>query len=139
MGLISRILGSRKIKSAKIVVLGASGAGKTTFIKYLETGRPVEERPQTTLGIDVRKKPIKLDGWSLTTIDVGGQDLYQKTFWNLGMNQADSVVYVIDGTLKPNAKDDDFEMSVFSFEYMTELLPPNQPILILINKQDLTD
>lgn len=45
MGLLSRILGRKKLKSAKIVLLGASGAGKTTFIRYLESGRPVEENP----------------------------------------------------------------------------------------------
>ena len=139
MGLLSRILGRKKLKSAKIVLLGASGAGKTTFIRYLESGRPVEDNPMTTLGIDVRKKPIHLDGWTLSTIDVGGQELYQKTFWNLGMNQANAVVYLIDGTIRPTSDSDAFEMSLFSFEYMLELLPPNQPILILINKQDLVE
>lgn len=136
---LSRLLGRKKLKEAKIVLLGASGAGKTTFIRFLETGKQVNDVPNTTLGIDVRKKPINLDGWSLSTIDVGGQELYQKTFWNLGMSQVDAVVYLIDGTLRPNAKDDAFEMSLFSFEYMLDLLPPKQPILILINKQDLVE
>lgn len=139
ISLLSRLLGRKKLKEAKIILLGASGAGKTTFIRFLETGKQVKDVPNTTLGIDVRKKPINLDGWSLSTIDVGGQELYQKTFWNLGMSQVDAVVYLIDGTLRPNAKDDTFEMSLFSFEYMLELLPPKQPILILINKQDLVE
>lgn len=139
MGLISRLLGRTKLKSAKLVLLGASGAGKTTFIRYLETGKPVDDNPMTTLGIDVRKKPIQLDGWTLSTIDVGGQELYQKTFWNLGMSQADAVVYLIDATIRPEDDSDAFELSLFSFEYMLELLPPNQPILVLINKQDLVE
>ncbi len=139
MGLLSRLLGRQKLKAAKLVLLGASGAGKTTFIRFLETGKTVEENPYTTLGIDVRKKPIKLDEWTLSTIDVGGQELYQKTFWNLGMSQADAVVYLIDATIRPVEGDDAFELSLFSFEYMLELLPPRKPILILVNKQDLVE
>jgi small GTP-binding protein len=137
MGLISKLFGKKKIKFAKIVVLGSSGAGKTTFIKFIESGKAVEEDSLTTLGIDVRKKSIILDNWSLSAIDVGGQELYQKVFWNLGLSQADAVVYLIDGTLKPSPIDDRYEISLFSFEYMLELLPPIKPIIILINKQDL--
>ena len=138
MGLLTKLFGKKKLKSAKIVVLGSSGAGKTTFIKYLESGEAVEEDTLTTLGIDVRKKSVNFDGWSLSAIDVGGQELYQKVFWNLGLSQADAVVYIIDGTLRPSSTDDKFESSLFSFEYMLELLPPLKPIIIFINKQDLT-
>ena len=139
MGLLSKLFGKRKIKSARIVVLGSSGAGKTTFIRYIESGQIVEEDTQTTLGIDVRKKSISLDGWSLSAIDVGGQEIYQKVFWNLGLTQADTVIYLIDGTLRPENENDHFETSLFAFEYMLELLPPDKPILILINKQDLVE
>ena len=44
---------------------------------------------------------------------------------------------MIDGTLRESSHSDSFEMSLFSFEYMLELLPPEKPLLILINKQDL--
>ena len=139
MGLISKLFGKKKIKSARIVVLGSSGAGKTTFIKFIESGKAVEEDSLTTLGIDVRKKAVSFDNWSISAIDVGGQELYQKVFWNLGLSQADAVVYLIDGTLKPSSLDDRYEISLFSFEYMLELLPPIKPIIILINKQDLKE
>lgn len=139
MGLISKLFGKKKINSAKIVVLGSSGAGKTTFIRFIESGKVVEGDTLTTLGIDVRKKSVNLDGWSISAIDVGGQEIYQKVFWNLGLMQADAVVYLIDGTLRPNKTDDSFEISLFAFEYMLELLPVEKPILILINKQDLKE
>ena len=139
LGFLSGLIGRKKLKSAKIVLLGASGAGKTTFLKYLETGETVEEDPLSTLGIDIRKKPVEIDNWRLTPIDVGGQELYQKSFWNLGMHQADAVVYLIDGTIRPVNDADNYEISLFSFEYMLELLPPIKPILILINKQDLIE
>lgn len=139
MGLISKLFGKSKNRSAKIVVLGSSGAGKTTFIKFIESGKVVEEDSLTTLGIDVRKKSVVLDNWTISAIDVGGQELYQKVFWNLGLSQADAVVYLIDGTLKPSSSDDRFETSLFSFEYMLELLPPIKPMIILLNKQDLKE
>ena len=139
MGLISKLFGKKKLRFARIVVLGSSGAGKTTFIKFIESGKVVEEDTLTTLGIDVRKKAITFDNWSISAIDVGGQELYQKVFWNLGLSQADAVVYLIDGTLKPSPIDDRFESSLFSFEYMLELLPPIKPMIILLNKQDLKE
>ena len=139
MGLISKLIGKKKLKSARIVVLGSSGAGKTTFIKFLESGKVVEEDSLTTLGIDIRKKSVSFDNWSISAIDVGGQELYQKVFWNLGLSQADAVVYLVDSTLRPSSEDDRYELSLFSFEYMLELLPPIKPMIILLNKQDLKE
>lgn len=53
MGILDRFL--NKMKEAKVVTLGVSGAGKTTLIRYMETGEPVLEAPQMTLGIDIRE------------------------------------------------------------------------------------
>lgn len=126
-------------QKASIVILGASGAGKTTLVRYLETGQPVEDNPRTTLGIDIRKKPIFIDGWSLTAIDVGGQELYRESLWSLGVSQADAVIYVIDGTIRPDDASTEFEISKFSFDYMLSIVDKSMPIIILINKQDLKD
>ncbi|MHA2364309.1 MAG: ADP-ribosylation factor-like protein [Candidatus Hodarchaeales archaeon] len=140
MGFLKRQLGRKKQQKANIVFLGATGAGKTTFIQYLETGKPVEEDTVlTTLGIDNRKNSIEMEGWKLYAVDIGGQELYQKSFWNLGMGQASAVVYLIDGTIRPVKDADNFEFSLFSFEYMLQILPPIKPLLILINKQDLIE
>lgn len=126
-------------QNAKIVLLGPSGAGKTTLVRFLETGEPVEQDPKSTLGIDIRKTPFQMGGWSFKAIDVGGQELYQKTFWALGVDQADSVIFVLDGTTKPSEENDKFENAVFQFEYMLSLVNEDIPILILVNKQDLKD
>ena len=126
-------------KEAKIIMLGPAGAGKTTFVRFLETGMPVEVNIRTTLGIDIRKTPILLDGWSFKAIDDGGQELYQRTFWALGVEQADAVVFVIDGTIRPDKDSDLFERCVFQFEYMVTLVTDSIPLLILINKQDLKE
>ena len=140
MGILSRLLGIQELKKARILVLGASGSGKTTFVQFLMTGKTVEQNPRTTLGIDIRKKSINIeDNWTISTIDVGGQDVYRKTFWSIGIGQANAVIFLIDGTLRPTANSDGYETSRFAFDYMAEILPFDKPILILINKQDLKD
>ncbi|MHA1126357.1 MAG: ADP-ribosylation factor-like protein [Candidatus Heimdallarchaeota archaeon] len=140
MSWLSRIFGRKKIEqTANIVILGASGAGKTTLVRFLETGQPVLKDPRTTLGIDIRQNPINISGWSLSAIDVGGQELYRESLWSLGVSQADAVIYVIDGIVKPTNHSDIFEVSKFSFDYMLTIVEEKKPILILINKQDLTD
>ena len=118
-------------------MLGSSGAGKTTLVKYLESGKPVEENIRTTLGIDVRSNPVKIDNWEFSVIDIGGQTLYQKAFWNLGISQADAILYLIDGTVKPD--DDKFKENLGQFMYMLNLIESEMPILVLVNKQDLVE
>ncbi|MHA1122535.1 MAG: ADP-ribosylation factor-like protein [Candidatus Heimdallarchaeota archaeon] len=140
MSWLSKIFGIKKVEQkASIVILGASGAGKTTLVRYLETGQPVMKDPRTTLGIDIRQNPINIGGWSLSAIDVGGQELYRESLWSLGVSQADAVIYVIDGTAKSTIDTTVFEESKFNFDYMLSLVETHVPILILINKQDLKD
>ena len=140
MSILSKIFGKLKTKEifeAKLVLLGSSGAGKTTLVKYLESGKPVMENVRTTLGIDVRSNPVKIDNWEFSVIDIGGQTLYQKAFWNLGVSQADAIVYIIDGTIKSDHEK--FKENIGQFKYMLNLIENEMPILVLVNKQDLTD
>ena len=137
MSLLARLFSKRKkVKLAKIVTLGTSGAGKTTLIRYLETGQEVEET-DTTLGIDIRNKGVKIGNWNLSTIDVGGQELYRNALWGLAVTQADGIIYVIDGTIKEDRDPEKFAKSKLSFEYMLNIINGRKPILVLINKQDL--
>ena len=138
MSLLSKIFDrskSKKTPQAKLVVLGSSGAGKTTLIRYLERGKPVEENIRTTLGIDYRTNPLKLADWEFSLIEIGGQTIYQKIFWSLGIDQADAVIYLFDGTIPLDSSI--FEENLTHFEYMLNLIAKDVPLLILINKQDL--
>ncbi|MFX0094708.1 MAG: ADP-ribosylation factor-like protein, partial [Candidatus Hodarchaeota archaeon] len=99
--------------------------------------KPVTEEVRTTLGIDLRVKPFRIEKWEFTAIDMGGQELYQKVFWSLGVSQADAVIYMIDGTIRPEHPD--FKESLIQFKYMLNLVEPETPLLILVNKQDLIE
>ncbi|NHJ05581.1 MAG: GTP-binding protein [Candidatus Heimdallarchaeota archaeon] len=138
MSLLKRIFSrTNKVQKAKIVLLGPSKAGKTTLVKYLEQGHPVMQEVRTTLGIDLREKPFVIDDWEFTAIDVGGQELYKKTFWKLGIDQADAIIYMIDGLVGSNHPR--FNESLKQFQYMINLVGSSLPLLILVNKQDLVD
>ncbi|MHA2249745.1 MAG: ADP-ribosylation factor-like protein [Candidatus Kariarchaeaceae archaeon] len=123
MGILNRFF--KRTNEAKVVTLGVSGAGKTTLIRYMETGEPVLEAPQMTLGIDIRERGIEIGKWKLHAIDVGGQDLYKNTLWALGVTQSDGVIYVIDGLVNPTDTEK-FKESIFSYEYMLSIVPPKK-------------
>lgn len=139
MSFLSRIFKSSNSNNSssqvKLVVLGSSGAGKTTFIRYLEKGKPVEENVRTTLGIDYRTNPVKMNNWEFSLIDIGGQTIYQKTFWSLGISQADAIIYLFDGTI--DIASSKFNENLKQFKYMLNLIETEMPLLVLVNKQDL--
>jgi small GTP-binding protein len=140
MSFINSLLGKlnrKKRIEAQLVLLGSSTAGKSTLIKFLSTSKPVLESGSTTLGIDVKKELIKIDDWSFTVIEVGGQKIYQNSFWSLSVSQADCVIYVIDSTIKPNQEN--FQHIFDQFQYMLQIVENEIPIIVLMNKQDLVD
>lgn len=140
MSFLSRIFknsNSNTGSQAKLVVLGSSGAGKTTLIRYLEKGKPVEENVRTTLGIDYRTNPVKMSNWEFSLIDIGGQTVYQNIFWSLGISQADAIIYLFDGTI--GIYTSKFKENLKHFKYMLDLVATEIPLLVLINKQDLPD
>ena len=140
MSFLSKILSrKKKVRQAKIAILGPSKAGKTTFIKFLEMGKPPSDNMISTLGVDYRRKPVKVSSWSFSLIDVGGQTLYQKAFWELVVEQADGIVYVVDATVRPDSAPDLFQEHCDAFEYALDIIPEDMIILILLNKQDLKE
>lgn len=135
MSLLARLF-RRKVKNASLTVVGPSKAGKTTLIRYLETGEPVsEENIRTTLGVDIREDSFKMDGWNIRAIDTGGQEIYRQTFWELAIQQADAVIFVVDATLRPDHHN--YDVSRAQFDYALDILPGDIPLLVLLNKQDL--
>ncbi|MFX0066683.1 MAG: ADP-ribosylation factor-like protein [Candidatus Hermodarchaeota archaeon] len=136
--MLSRLLKKKQItKNASISILGPSKAGKTTFVRYLESGLIQEEAPLPTLGIDYRRKPVKVDGWAFNIIDVGGQKLYQEAFWELAVEQSQGLIYMVDATKRPNKDPEEFQIHLNQFNYALDLIQDHIPILFLLNKQDM--
>lgn len=106
-------------------------------MRYLETGRAITDEVPTTLGVDVRRQPIVVDNWQLKVIDVGGQRIYQQAFWELSVQQAEAIIYVVDGTVNPQNHREQFEAAREQFDYMLRITDKETPLLVLINKQDL--
>lgn len=139
MSLLRKLFGRQKIQEATITLIGPPKAGKTTFVRYIETGKPVLENVHTTLGIEIRRNKVEIDGWKLSAIDTGGQQLYQQTFWELAVQQANAVIFVIDSTVREDANSELYSLTREQFSYALDIIPESIPLLILLNKQDLTE
>jgi len=136
---IDRLFKKSSSKKAKICFIGPSEAGKTTLLRFLETGEPVLEEIHTTIGINLRKKAIKMGPWEINIIDTGGQKVYQQVFWELAVQQSDAVVFVIDATIKPDTEPEKFAMVKEQVNYALDIITEEQPLLFLLNKQDLKE
>jgi small GTP-binding protein len=139
MSLLARIFGKKaQMKNATVTLIGPSKSGKTTLVRYIETGQTVTEDLHTTLGIEIRRNEVEIDGWKLKAIDTGGQQLYQQTFWELAIQQANAVIFVIDATIKEEEDPEMYNLSKEQFAYALDIIPEDMPLLVLLNKQDLT-
>ncbi len=130
----------RKNKVYKFAVIGPSGAGKTTLLTLLENGYSATSdinEISTTLGLEYRAKKVKMSNFEFSSIDVGGQDFYQKTLWKIAIDQADLVIYLVDGSV--TQKNPKFRQAIQTFHYALYLIAENTPILIGINKADLPE
>ena len=136
MSFLSKFLNINKSKKeAFLSVLGPSMSGKTTLIRFLETGEHVLKSPLTTLGMEYREKPVQIGKWKFSLIDVGGQEAYREIFWELAIQEANGVLYMVDASIRP--EDDIFDLHRRQFEFAMKALPEDIPCLILLNKQDL--
>ena len=87
-----RNLFRRRMREIDITVCGLSNAGKTTIVKYLETGRFVETQP--TMGIN-RGETIQFEKLEINIFDLGGQEDFQ-ILWPEINEKSDGVVFFFD-------------------------------------------
>ena len=102
-------------------------------------GEVQDDAPLPTLGIDYRRKPVTLDLWNFNIVDVGGQKLYQDTFWEIAVEQSHGLSYMIDATVRPGKNDGEFQTHLDQFNYALDLIQEHIPIMFLLNKQDLAE
>jgi len=75
----------------KLTILGESGVGKTTFIKYLK-GKTEKEALETTQTINSEKESIKIDKVSFDIVDMGGSKTNYKS-WVKQVKDTDYLLY----------------------------------------------
>lgn len=133
----SIIDGSRQL--AIISILGPSKAGKTTLVRFLETGQVQEKSPSTTLGVDYRTNNVKINNWEFSLIDVGGQKIFQDLFWDLSVQKSHGIIFIFDATITPRTNKEAFEKQIEQFNYALDIINEDTLLLVLLNKQDLKE
>jgi len=124
-----RNLFRRRTKEVDITICGLASAGKTTIVKYLETGQFVETQP--TMGIN-RGETIKVEKLEINIFDLGGQDDF-RVLWPEVNENSDGIVFVVD---KHNAMN--FEEARLTFqEIVKSQIHEDVIVLILLHKNDL--
>lgn len=116
----------------RILVLGLDGAGKSSFLANLSRVENEQIETKPTEGFNVIC--VNTRGTSINIWEIGGADKV-RSYWYNFLQDTDTLVFVVDSTDKrrlPQAFDE------FQKLISDERLK-NVPVLILANKQDLSD
>jgi len=127
----SKILSFDK-KGIPLVIIGLAQAGKTTFVKRLQTGE--FKFTKATMGLQF--ETANIGDVRFDIFDLGGHITYRKTIWETYVKLAYGVVFVIDSA-NPAFFDEakkEFWKSIKQKDPKDEFL-----ILFLCNKADLED
>ena len=116
-----------RTKHADITICGLDDAGKTTLLKYLETGEFHETTP--TMGIN--RETLHLPNLQINVFDMAGQADF-RGMWHSVNEKSDGIVFVVD---RSNAMRFDEAKQVFQSTINTQL-ENDVIVLILLNKSD---
>lgn len=120
----------KRTTEVDITFCGLAKAGKTTIVKYLETGQFVDTQP--TLGIN-RGETIQIGKLEINIYDLGGQEDFQ-VLWPEVNEKSNGLVFVID-------KHDYFNLpkakEAFN-EIVNHQIHEDVVVLILLHKKDIT-
>ena len=120
-----------------VVIAGAPNAGKSTLLNRLAGYDAAIVTPVAGTTRDVLRERIQIDGMPLHLVDTAGLrddtgDAIEREGMRRAraeMQRADRVLFVIDGALDPSGQ---------SYESEKASLPPDVPVTLVFNKQDLT-
>jgi GTPase SAR1 family protein len=110
-----------------VLMLGEKGSGKTTCLYYLLSSTRDKEFPDTPVNwvdINYGREWFKL-------IDLGQDMIQDQEMVNFFISLADGFVYVFNGESIEKLKE-----SIERFNKIIKKIPPNLPLLILINKRN---
>lgn len=115
----------------KICMLGSFAVGKTSLVRrYVQS--MFDEVYQTTIGVKVDKKVLKLDDTELTLMlwDLYGEDEYQKMKWTYWRGTS-GYLLVADGTRRATLE------KAIALEQRVREEIGEIPFILMINKCDL--
>ncbi|MHA2101308.1 MAG: ADP-ribosylation factor-like protein, partial [Candidatus Kariarchaeaceae archaeon] len=115
-------------KPAKIVVLGLTGAGKSTIIEFFQKGDVQDKKRKPTLAFSFNQ--CDFGKIKAVFVDVPGQESYWAN-WASYLKGADGVLFVIDATKLSDVS------KAYSVYLKTMSSNGKIPVAILANKQDI--
>jgi small GTP-binding protein len=125
---------SDESNSYKIVVVGASGVGKTAIVNQL-VNKTFKEEGQPTIGVEFKSFAIQAEGENvkLQIWDTAGQERFRSVSKAYFRNAVGAVL-VFDLTQKPS-----FDELNTWINDLNALCAPNAYIILVGNKSDLAD
>lgn len=138
MAVLDEFLGDKE-DDMKIGVLGPSKAGKTTLVRFLETGEEQLDAPKTTLGFHYRDEGFTYNKIRFKIYDAGGQQIYQEIFWEMVVTESNVIFYVVDSTITQENEPELLQLHIEQFNNFCDLLDEESKVIILLNKQDLKE
>jgi internalin A len=118
-----------RIYEAKLIIIGESGAGKTTLAKKIQSSDYQLQEEDSTQGIDVIQWQFMLDNgkeFRVNIWDFGGQEIYHTTH-QFFLTKRSLYTLVVD----TRKEDTDF----YYWLNVVELLSDNSPLLIIKNEK----
>lgn len=116
-------------KNIEISIVGIQGAGKSTLINSITTGK-YDSDTIPTIGVNERK--IKKGNVNLNIWDLGGQNRFRDN-WEKYCSNSDCIIFVVDSVDEKNFEVAKEELkALMSYKTLEGI-----PLLLLGNKNDL--
>jgi internalin A len=122
------------LDEAKLVVVGNEAVGKTSLIRYLVHGAPLDPHEKKTTGTVIRER-IDVEAWSLEQVsirvnvwDFGGQEIMRGTHRFFLTARS---LYVL--VLEERREDD---RSIYEWLPIIRAYGDGSPIIVVVNKSD---
>jgi small GTP-binding protein len=117
----------------KVCMVGLFGTGKTSLVQRFVTSL-FSERYLSTVGVKIDRKPVELDGSSVTLVlwDLAGRDSHEDITTSY-LHGAHAIMYVADGTRRETCD------QLPELRQLVRDAAGDVPAVLALNKVDLRD